>query len=304
MTPRLWALSLAPVLAASTAYAQAPGEVEAGASQQQYAPPTYAPPTYAPPTYYAPQRYAQPPPRYAPPPYAPPSYAPPPYAPAVPDAPPPEVAPMAHRWALGLSFGGLGVAPEVPEGAAEGPETQFRVAELSVRYRASRRIELSLAMSGGREVLKDDTDGDLATGTVMLALRYRFMPERRWNWFLTGGFGGTVVESHTANAAQRDAAQRPLGMLGIGLERRFRRFALQAELRMVGLGQRNDSSGDMPVPDVGGAGSGGGGSTGGEPPPKPLPTGPQQLLPANSAAAVRADSLDGGMFTLGASYYF
>ncbi len=84
-------------------------------------------------------------------------------------------------------------------------------------------------MSGGREVLKDDTDGDLATGTVMLALRYRFMPERRWNWFLTGGFGGTVVESHTANPAQRDAAQRPLGMLGIGLERRFQRFALQAE---------------------------------------------------------------------------
>ena len=277
MMPRLWALSLAPIFAASTAYAQAPGEVDPGAPQQQ--------------------QYAQPPQRqYAQPPqYAPPQYAP---APAPAAAPAPvgwqcgygasAVPVMARRWAIGLSFGGMGVAPD---GAPEGTEAQFRVGEISLRYRASRRIELALALSGGRQVLEDDVEGDLATGTVMLALRYRFMPEHRWNWFVTGGLGGTVVAPHTSDADQREAAQRPLGMLGVGLERRFRRFALQAELRMVGLGQRNDATGDVPVAVDGGA----------------APTMPGVLpvprLPASSAA-VYAETLNGGMATLGASYYF
>lgn len=279
MTPRLWALSLAPVLAASTAYAQAPGETDSGAPQPQYAPP----PGYAQPQYAQPPGYAQPP-----------QYAPAP-APSGPCGGAPAVPVMANRWAIGLSFGGMGVAPD---GAPEGSEAQFRVAEIAVRYRLSRRIELALAMHGGRQVLEDDTEGDLATGTVMLALRYRFLPEHRWNWFLTGGLGGTVVASHTSDAAARDAAQRPLGMLGVGVERRFRRFALQAELRMVGLGQRNDATGDMAVAD----GGGGALPPGAEPLPSPQPA-PKPLVPSPSAAAY-ADQLDGGMFTIGASYYF
>jgi hypothetical protein len=192
---------------------------------------------------------------------------------------------MEHRWAIGLSLGGMGVAPE---GAPDGSETQFRVGELSVRYRATRRIELQLAMSGGREVLDDNTDGDLATGTVMLGLRYRFLPEHRWNWFITGGLGGTVIAPHESSKAERDAAQRPLGMLGLGAERRFRRLALQAELRMVGLGPRKDATEAVPV------------SGGGATPPPPNTMG---LVPA-SAAPTYAEQLSGGMFTLGASYYF
>lgn len=268
MTPRLWVLSLAPVLAASAAYAQAPGEVEATAPQQ----PRYAQP--APPPAYAP------PPRYAQPPYPPP---PPPYAqPAAPAA----VPVMAHRWSIGLALGGMGVAPD---GAPAGSESRFRVGEIALRYRASRRIEIALAASGGREVLEDSTDGDLATGSVMLALRYRFLPEHRWSWFLTAGLGGTVVAPHTSDADQRDAAQRPLGMAGVGIERRFRQLALTAELRMLGLGQRKDASGDVPVA---------------EPAPAPgTPTMPPGLLPAPSAPAY-ADRLSGGMITIGASYYF
>jgi hypothetical protein len=253
MTPRLWVLSLAPALAASHAYAQAPGDV--------------APETY----------------------YAPPSATPTP-------PPPPQAAPawqcgyaapipvMAHRWAIGVSFGGMGVAPE---DAPEGSEARFRIGEISLRYRASRRIELQLALSGGRQMIEDDAEGDLATGTVMLALRYRFMPEHRWNWYVMGGLGGTVVAPHQSTSAERDAAQRPLGALGVGIERRFQRFALSAEVRAVGLGEREDAMGaDVPVSDGGAA------------PPKPLPR-----LPASSAA-VYAEQLSGGMFTIGASYYF
>jgi hypothetical protein len=245
MTPRLWVFSLAPVLAVSSAYAQAPGEVAS-----------------------------------APPP--PPSYAPAPAGPCGGSAAPV----MARRWAIGLSIGRLGVAPD---GAVEGSEARFSVAELAVRYRATRRLELELGMSGGREVLADGNDGDLAAGSVTLAVRYRFRPEQRWNWFVMGGFGGTVIAPHASSEAERDGATRPLGMAGLGLERRFRRLALQAELRMVGLGPREDAVEGVPVADGGGA------------PTKP--TMPGALLPA-SAATTYADELGGGMFTLGASFYF
>jgi hypothetical protein len=238
MTPRLLALSLAPLLAAGSAFAQAPGEMPA------------APP---------------------PPPSSP--------APAMPD-PCARPSVMAHRWAIGLSVGGYSVAS--PE-AIEGESSQFRVAELAVRYRATRRIELELAMFGGREVLEDNTEGDLATGSVTLALRYRFRPERRWSWFLMAGLGGTVVAPHQSTADEREGATRPLGMLGIGVERRFRRFALQAELRTVGIGPREDAMDPVPVADGG--------------VPQPLPR-----LPG--AAVMHAEQLSAGMFTLGASYYF
>ncbi len=242
MTPRLWALSLAPLLAASSAHAQAPGEV------------TPAP-------YYAP--------------------AP---APAHPCASAPAEV-MTRRWAIGLSIGSMGVSPD---DAPEGAETRFRIGELAVRYRASRRLELELAMSGGREVLEDDVEGELATGSVTFALRYRFRPERRWSWWVMGGLGGTVIAPHESSDAQREGATRPLGMVGIGVERRFRRFALQAELRGIGLGPREDAMGVVDVPDRP--------TTDGGPTPVPR-------LPA-SAATTYAEELGGGMVTLGASYYF
>jgi hypothetical protein len=262
MTPRLWALSLAPILAAGTAYAQAPGAVDPTAA------PPPPPPAAAPAPGYAPAA--------APAPAGPCGYAPAP------------ISVMDRRWAIGVAFGGMGMAPE---GAPDGSEARFRVAQLAVRYRAARRIELELALNGGRQVLEDDTDGELAAGSVALALRYRFMPERRWNWFVLGGLGATVIAPHTSNADQRDAAQRPLAMLGVGIERRFRRLALQAELRAVGTGQRKDATGgDTPVVVDGG----------------PAPTMPTPLLPppGTTAATTYADKLSGGMFTLGASYYF
>lgn len=257
MTPRLWALSVAPLLAASSAYAQAPGEVAPGPAQVAPAPPQVAP--------------------------AAPQAAPAPASPCWHAAAPVPV--MEHRWAIGLSIGGMSVAPK---DAPDGSEAQFRVGELEVRYRATRRLELQLATSGGRQALADSTDGELAAGTVMLGLRYRFLPEHRWNWFVSGALGGTVIAPHESTKEQRDGATRPLGMLGIGVERRFQQLALQAELRMVGLGQRKDAADAVPV-------AGGGAA----PPPTML----APLVPASTAAA-SADQLSGGMFTLGASYYF
>jgi hypothetical protein len=250
MTPRFWAFSLAPILAASSAYAQAPGEYD----------PYYAP---APPSSYAPAP--------APAPANPCSYA---------EAP---RSWMVDRVAIGLSLGSMSVSPDE---APEGTETQFRIGELALRYRMSRRLELEFALSGGREVLESSEDGDLAAGSVTLALRYRFRPEQRWGWWIMGGLGGTVIAPHESTEVEREGAQRPLGMMGIGVERRFRRFALQAEVRGFGLGPRKDATEDVPVAvDGGGA---------------PMPV---ARLPA-SAAVTHAEELGGGTFTIGASYYF
>ena len=144
---------------------------------------------------------------------------------------------MAHRFAVGLNLGGYAVAS-----AASTTATKFRAAELAIRYRATPRFELELSLSGGRQVLDDSSDGDLAMGGVTVAARYRFRPDHAWDWWLMGGLGGTVIERHDATSQQRNDATRPHLAAGVGLERRFRRIAFDAELRMIGLGARKDSA--------------------------------------------------------------
>ena len=252
MSPRLLVLALSPVLATATAYAQAPGEVAA----EPY--------------------YAQPP-----------GAAPAPYA--------PEVSPLAQRWAVGLSFGGMGIHPageETDPAYSEANESSFRTAELAIRYRASRRIEIELSLGGGREFIETDdggADGELAMGNLTVAARYRFRPEHKWNWWLMAGLGGTIVAPHVSTEEERDAMTRPHGTMGIGLERRFRRFALQIELRGVAMGAAKGSD-DVyaPQPD--------------RPTTEPVPTPPPASLTA--AEAAYSSELGGGSFTFGASYYF
>jgi hypothetical protein len=214
-------------------------------------------------------------------------------APVDPYASPPLVVPdsvMAHRWALGLSFGAFGIAPEENPDA----ETDFQIASIALRFRATPSIEFALELAGGRQVLDDGTAGDLATDSAMIVGRYRFMAEQPWNIFLTGGFGAVVIAPHDSTKAERDAERRPFGMIGVGIERRFERFALQAELRAVGVGPREMSSTvtDTKPPTGTGPATGGTGMT----PPPIDPTPP----PLSSAS----DKFSGGTFTLGASYYW
>jgi len=262
MSPRLLVL-LSPVLASATAYAQAPGEVVAD------------------------PYYAQPPSET-------------PVAPAATPYVSAAISPMAHRWAVGLSFGGMGIHPEgdgYDEGTSDANESTFRIAELAIRYRASRRIEIELSLGGGREVVEGsdgDTDGELAMGNVTVAARYRFRPEHKWNWWLMAGLGGTIVAPHVSTEEERDAATRPHGTFGIGVERRFRRFAL----RGVAMGEPKGYEEGSSPPDVP------------DDRPVPVPTEPVPDKPPQSATALTAgDSvsspeLGGGVFTIGASYYF
>jgi hypothetical protein len=240
MSVRLSVLVLAPLFAAATAHAQAPGEVAPGV---------------------------------APPPVADPCGG-------------GVVAVMANRWAVGVSLGAFSVAPKDASGDQT---TDFRTSELSIRYRATPHFEIELLLNGGRQVLKDNTDGNLAMGGGTLGARYRFRPEQPWNWWLMGGLGATVIERQDSTKEERDAATRPHMAFGIGMERRFRRFALQAEARGLALGPRKDASNTNVTPPM--------------PPKQPVPDGTMPMPPPVPTAA-QGDELSGGTFTIGAAFYF
>lgn len=184
---------------------------------------------------------------------------------------------MANRWAVGLSLGSMALAPE----SSPDDQTSFAIAELALRFRATRHLELELTAGGGRERTADDEDGDLAVGTVALAARYRFRPEAAWNWFVMGGIGAASVARHDATDEQRNDATQPVGMLGIGLERRFRHFAIQAEARAVGMGKREDDRMDDDAI-------------------RPLAVRGPVETPSRSTDEARS----GGSFSVGLNYYF
>jgi len=202
------------------------------------------------------------------------------------------IDPMASRFALGVNVGGMSVTVDDD---VDQTETKFSTAELSIRYRATLHLDLELLLSGGRQVLDDGSDGDLAMGGGTLAARYRFRPTRAWNWWLMGGLGGTVIERHDSTKDERANAQRGHVAFGVGLERRFHHFALHAEFRVLGISPRNDNmSGNTAPPD----------------PRPPVTDGsmqPPPSLPPNPTFAgdprTGAD-LSAGQFTVGASFYF
>lgn len=264
------AFSFAPLLAAPLAHAQAPGEVVV--QPVVVAPVVAQPVVVAAPVVAAPSA-----------PVAAPGIVP--AAPVVPEngcAMPCEncrESVMANRWAIGLSVGSMSLAPN----SSPDDKTAFGVGELALRFRATPHLELELLAGGGREQTSDGMQGDLEVNTAALAARWRFRPEAAWNWFVMGGVGGASVTRHDATQQERSDANQPFAMLGIGLERRFRHFALQAELRGVGLGtSKKDAPADPPMA-------------------QPQSTGmTTTTLPPATADVQRS----GGSLTIGLSYYF
>jgi hypothetical protein len=188
---------------------------------------------------------------------------------------------MANRWAVGLSIGSMSFAPKDTPDA----KTDFAVGQLALRYRATYHLELELALGGGSEKLMDGTDGNREAQTVALGLRYRFLAAHDWNWWLMGAIGSVAIADKNASDQERQDLTRPMGELGIGVERRFEHFALQAELRAAGTGQtRAEKQAVM--------GTVTGGTTNVSTPPPPPTSSPT------------TDQLSGGSLTIGASYYF
>jgi len=188
---------------------------------------------------------------------------------------------MANRWSVGLSVGSMGMAPK----DSPDDKTNFAVGELSIRFRATPHLELALAFGGGGEKLSNDMEGQREVSMGALQLRYRFMPEHHWNWYLMAGLGGASVTDKGATDQERKDAQRGMFQLGAGLEYRFERFALGIELRGMGLSETKASQDNtvMVTPTTGASTT--------EPPPPPTNT-------------LSSGQYSAGQLTIGASYYF
>ncbi len=197
----------------------------------------------------------------------------------VPVVPTPE-PPRPRRWSVGLGIGSLDLAPH----SAPDAKTQFGVGQIAVRYLATRHLEIELAFAGGREQLEDGNEGDHELSQAVLALRYRFSPGQRWNWWLMAGMGSLAVTRTEPTDEERDAAEQSTLQLGVGLERRWSRFALQLELRAVGV-KAHDMPEEKPVPGI------------------MTDTG-ELVPPPNPPATDAGDGMSGGQLLISGNYYF
>lgn len=174
-----------------------------------------------------------------------------------PPTPPPAATPaqapdpvMANRWGVGLGLGGMSVTSDDQPGVA----AHFTVVQLAARYRAIRHLELELALGLG-QANDSAVDRDAVTD-VAFDVRLRLAPHSAWDGWLMAGLGGFVKAPAGANTQMKNQLEQGMMQLGIGVERRFDRFSLEAELRMLALSapQAAPPSPSGQPPAAGGAG--------------------------------------------------
>ncbi len=192
---------------------------------------------------------------------------------------------MQNRWAIGFSIGAASLAPQ----SSPDNKMSFNIGEISLRWRAIEQMEVELSLAGGSEQLADGTMGTHQLTSVVLGARYRFRPEAAWNWYLMGGIGSTSVTLQSATDQQKNDASHPELQFGIGLERRFRHLAIQAELRLTAVSDKfsnsnNDNATTTPVT----------GTT----------TNTPSTMTTTAPPASTAEKQSGGQATIGLSYYF
>jgi hypothetical protein len=192
--------------------------------------------------------------------------------------PPP---PRQRRWSVGLGVGSLSLAPH------SNPDypTEYAVGQLAVRFMPTRHLEIELAFAGGAEKLEDGTEGQREVTQGVASLRYRFAPGRRWNWWLMAGMGSLAVTQREASKEERDIAEQSTLQFGVGLERRWRRFALQLELRAVGVKATDEAMPDVVVTE-------------------PSRPGDMSVPPKEPPTASYNDGMAGGQLVFSGNYYF
>jgi hypothetical protein len=205
-----------------------------------------------------------------------PSFAPPPPVFVVAAAPQAFVNVMARRWSVELGVGSMALTPSGNSAASQ----QFGIGELAIRFRATPRLELELAIDAGS--LSSNDTGDAQVTSTTLGVRYHMRPGRLWDWYVLAGIGGTEVTAADATQADQDAAMRTHIAAGIGLERRFGNFGINAELRVMALSATDaDKSASTNLPPA---------------------TAAAIAEPMSSSST--SDAETGAQLTVGASYYF
>lgn len=174
-------------------------------------------------------------------------------------APPASPSVMDRRWSASVSVGSLGLRPD-RDGA---DDVSFGMVELAGHFRIRPFVDVGLSLHGAGAM-----QGELAAAGLYVDGRYRFLAERPWNvWALLSiGIASVAADDQSEDAKRGRGSLR----IGAGVERRFRAWAIHAELRLVGIGENDEFE-------------------------------PTQLTPNDEMAKAK---LNGGSLTIGGSLYF
>jgi hypothetical protein len=150
----------------------------------------------------------------------------------VPPAPVTAPGVMANRWAATL-----GLAPESVTAQTSGAQpVGLTTVEIAARYRIWPWLETGIAVFAGGA-----NSGQLVkTSGVYADVRYRFVPERKWNGFVSLGVGAVKLAQTTASSVDQNS--RGSFRIGLGGERRFGGLGLGVELRLIGIAQNTQAS--------------------------------------------------------------
>jgi hypothetical protein len=184
-----------------------------------------------------------------------------------------------RKWGIGLRATSIAIHPENNPDA----ESEYAGGGLQLRWRLSPRWELEGTSEGLREQLGDGVEGDRQLHAATLAARYHLRPYGRWDWYALVGIGGTME--------MIDDGDQPVALsraghvhLGGGVERRFGRFGIAAELRAIGMGPSETID---------------------ERPPEAVPTDPRMPMGTVPTQEIEEPGgSSGGQLTLAATYYF
>ncbi len=167
------------------------------------------------------------------PPGAPPRHEPPPGPPV---AVVQEARPASWRWSIGVHLGGLGVVSTRDPDA--GDETEMGLVGVQLRYRLHRRWELELDVSAMGGELSGPGDTRRASGAVILGGMFHINPDSPWLCSVLFGVGAVrdVIWYEKDGEFETQAEfVEGLGRIGFGVERRFDRLGVAAQLYGIGM---------------------------------------------------------------------
>jgi hypothetical protein len=145
------------------------------------------------------------------------------------------------RWGIGLRTS----AQSIENDGAEGDPMKLGGGGLHVRYRANPKWAFELTAEG-LQATSESGAYDRHSAPVTISAIWHPSPERRWDWYLLAGLGGTTDEvtyrKVDGNMATETFEQAHVHF-GVGVERRCGRLGLGVELRAIGLA-RDDEQAD------------------------------------------------------------
>ncbi len=135
-----------------------------------------------------------------------------------------------------MHLGGLGVVSARDEDAED--ETELGLVGVQLRYRLDRRWELELDVSAMGGELSGPGDTRRTSGAVILGGMFHINPDSPWLCSVLFGVGAVRdliwYEKNGDHETQAEFVEG-LGRIGFGVERRFDRLGIAAQLYGIGM---------------------------------------------------------------------